>query len=157
MIQRPPKKSTETKVLAMYDQELVNENMENLLELEPGSTEKQSNISETKPKRKYSKKAPTRGGARQNAGRPKGSTNKITIIELMSSMENALGMNYGERFAINYQLAIERGDWGLVKEYDKAILPKLVADKLETDITSNGQTMGVQLVFTPVELSDWKQ
>jgi hypothetical protein len=140
-----------------YDQNQVNNSLENTFNIEAGTTEKQSIQSETKPKRKYSKKAPSRGGARIGAGRPKGSTNKITIIELMNSMENVMGMDYGARFAINYQSAIDRGDWGLVKEYDKAILPKLVADKLETDITSNGQTMGVQLVFTPVELPEWKQ
>ena len=153
-------------------QELVNENMENLFQLPSGSTvaermkniikpevtEKQSKQSETdKPKRTYKKKAPTRGGVRKGAGRPKGSTTKITIEELLNSMEDATGMNYGQRFATNYQLAVEREDWGLVKEYDKTILPKLVADKLETDITSNGESLGVQLVFTSVELPEWNK
>jgi hypothetical protein len=123
----------------------------------PALTEKQSEFSEIKTKRVYKKKAPSRGGARKGSGRPKGSTTKISIIELLASMENATGMNYGERFATNYQLAVEREDWGLVKEYDKTILPKLVADKLETDITSNGESLGVQLVFNAVELPEWKK
>ena len=156
-------------------QELVNKNMEQLFELPETQTiaEKTRNIirpektteatesnskeSENKPKRVYKKKAPTRGGARKGAGRPKGSTTKISLEELMTSMENVTGMSYSERFATNYMLAVEREDWGLVKEYDKTILPKLVADKQEVDMTSNGETLGVQLVFNSVELPEWKK
>lgn len=155
-----------------YNQDQVNVNMEQIFDMTPTVNDKMKNIirpeesrvtesiskqSDTivKPKRVYKKKAPTRGGARKGAGRPKGSTTKITIEELLHSMENATGMNYGQRFATNYQLAVEREDWGLVKEYDKTILPKLVADKLETDITSNGETLGVAFNFPTTELAEW--
>ena len=156
--------------MSNYNQDEVNKNMEELFDLPRSvddtrkniirpentieATDSNSKISE-KPKRTYKKKAPSRGGKRAGAGRPKGSTTKISLEELMTSMENVTGMSYAERFATNYMLAVEREDWGLVKEYDKTILPKLVADKQEVDVTSNGQTVGVGFNFPSTELPEW--
>ena len=109
-----------------------------------------------KPKRVYSKKAPGRGGARAGSGRPKGSTNKITLDMLMSSLDQETGMSFEQRIAKNYANAIARGDWQSVKDYDKAFLSKIVADKQEVDVTSNGQTLGANFVFPQQELDDWK-
>lgn len=152
-------------------QELVNKNMEQLFDLPPTTiadkmkniirpakepvieaTEKQSE----KPKRTYTKKASSRGGARKGSGRPKGSTNKITLDSLVHSIDNAIGMSFEERLALNYKDAIDREDWQSVKDYDKAFLSKIVADKQEVDVTSNGQTMGVAFNFPTNELPDWQ-
>lgn len=115
-------------------------------------TEKQSE----KPKRVYTKKASTRGGARPNSGRPKGSTNKITLDSLISCLDKETGMSYEERIAKNYQEAIVRKDWMAVKDYDKAFLSKIVADKQAVDVTSNGETMTASFNFMSKELPDWK-
>jgi len=132
----------------------VNDNMENLLDLahDEVATEKQSE----KPKRTYKKKAPTRGGVRAGSGRPKGSTNKITLDSLVASIDSAVGMSFEERLAMNYKDAIDREDWHSVKDYDKAFLSKIVADKSELDVTSNGQTMNVGFTFPAIELKEWK-
>jgi hypothetical protein len=150
MIQRPIK--------PMYDQSLVNENMENLLELESGSTEKVSNISETKPKRKYSKKSPSRGGKREGAGRPKGTTNKVSPVEMLNDFSQRSGMQFHEFINEQIVLAYQAGDKELVSRYLLGFAKYLVQDvqEIKQDVTSNGQTMGVQLMFNPVELPEWK-
>ena len=133
----------------------VNENMEELFNLpheEVAATEKQSTLSK-KPR----KKAPSRGGVRAGSGRPKGSTNKITLDSLVQSIDNAVGMSFEERLALNYKDAITREDWQAVKDYDKAFLSKIVADKSEVDVTSKGEQLGVQLVFNSVELPEWNK
>ena len=157
-----------------YNQTAVNGNMEELFDLaptiqdkmkniirsQPSSLDKQTEVTEKqseKPKRVYKKKASSRGGVRAGSGRPKGSTNKITLDSLVQSIDAAVGMSFEERLAMNYKDAIDRSDWQSVKDYDKAFLSKIVADKSEVDVTSKGEQLGVQLVFTSVELPEWKK
>lgn len=80
------------------------------------------------------KKAPSRGGARTGAGRPKGSTTKIKIEDLMQNIENIAGRPYGELLAENYVSAIQRSDWNGVRDYDKAFMNKMIAEKVEVDV-----------------------
>lgn len=80
---------------------------------------------------RYKNKAPSRGGARQGAGRPKGSTNKITMEGILASLDHHLGVPYAEQIAINYQSALSRSDWAGVRDYDKVLLGKVIADKTE--------------------------
>jgi len=80
---------------------------------------------------RYKQKAPSRGGARQGAGRPKGSTNKITMEGLIASLDSRLGVSYADQIANNYVEAINREDWSGVRDYDKVFLSKVVADKTE--------------------------
>ena len=83
--------------------------------------------------KRYSTKSPGRGGARAGAGRPRGSTNKITMEHLLASLDNRLGVSYAEQIATNYASAIQREDWSGVRDYDKVLLGKIVADKLEVE------------------------
>lgn len=86
-------------------------------------------------KPRYAKKAPTRGGARPNAGRKKGQTTKITVESLMANIELTTGKSYAEVLAHNYAGAISRSDWNGVRDYDKAFMNKLVSDKVEVTTT----------------------
>jgi len=95
------------------------------------TTEKQSD----QPKAR--KKAPSRGGARKGAGRPRGSTNKIKIEELMATIEVIAGRPYGDLLAQNYVDAINRHDWNGVRDYDKAFMNKMIADKQEIEVTGS--------------------
>jgi hypothetical protein len=88
-------------------------------------------------KKRYQAPAPGRGGARAGAGRPKGSTNKITMDTLLTTLDQTLGRSYAEQIAINYTTAISRADWAGVRDYDRVLLGKVVADKLEVESTSN--------------------
>ena len=76
-------------------------------------------------------RAPSRGGARPGGGRPKGSTTKIKIEDLMAQIELQSGETYDQLLAKNYVLAITREDWGGVRDYDKAFMNKMIADKQE--------------------------
>ena len=55
---------------------------------------------ETKPKKKpgehYAVKSPGRGGARAGSGRPKGSTNKITLEDLLQHIADYYVISLGE-------------------------------------------------------------
>jgi hypothetical protein len=156
-----------------YNQTAVNGNMEELFDLaptiqdkmkniirsQPSTTDKQNEVTEKqseKPKRVYKKKASSRGGVRAGSGRPKGSTNKITLDSLVASIDAAVGMSFEERLATNYKEAIDRADWQAVKDYDKAFLSKIVADKSEVDVTSNGQTLVMGFNFPTTELPEWQ-
>ena len=80
---------------------------------------------------RYKVKTPSRGGARQGAGRKKGSTPRYTLEDLVSQVEHHVGMTFAERVAINYAEAISRSDHAGVRDYDKILLGKMVADKQE--------------------------
>ena len=94
-------------------------------------TEKKSDIPN---KRVYTKKAPSRGGARPGSGRPKGSGTKVKLEDLMLNIELETGRTYGELLAHNYAMAIGRSDWNGVRDYDKAFMNKMLADK--SDVTT---------------------
>ena len=94
------------------------------------------------------KKAPSRGGARVGSGRPKGSTTKIRIEDLMAQIELQSGESYDQLLARNYVSAISRSDWGGVRDYDKAFMNKMIADKTEvTQIESTEQLELKQSAF----------
>jgi hypothetical protein len=44
----------------------------------------------------------------------------------------------------------------VIQRYQQMLLAKVIADKHETDITSNGKTMGAAFTFPTTELIDWK-
>ena len=99
------------------------------------TTEKQSD------QPKVRRKAPSRGGARKGAGRPVGSTNKIKIEELMQTIHTTAGRPYGELLAENYVSAINRADWQGVRDYDKAFMNKMIADKTEVTTVDSADTL----------------
>ena len=101
------------------------------------TTEKQTDQTVKKPR----KKAPSRGGARPGAGRPVGSTNKIRIEELMTTIHATAGRPYGELLAQNYVEAIRREDWNGVRDYDKAFMNKMIADKTEVTTIDSGDAV----------------
>ena len=85
--------------------------------------------------------APKRGGLREGAGRPKGSTNKISASDILDAIDDTIGIPFPVQLALNYQKAIYGDDNHLIAKYDQLFLSKVVADRI--DITSNG------LGFTP--------
>ena len=135
------------------DQKNINENLAQLLDL---PTETQSIDSVNKPKRKpYTKKAPTRGGARKGSGRPKGSTSKITVETLIHAINKEIGISLEEQIAMNYKDAIDREDHSAVRDYDRFLLGKVVADRHEIDHTTLGESLKANFNFEQKELPDW--
>jgi hypothetical protein len=91
---------------------------------------------------RYAVKSPSRGGARPGAGRKKGSTPRYTLEDLIGHIEHHVGMTFAERVAISYANAIERDDHAGVRDYEKILLGKMVADKQEIEtITTEDNTM----------------
>jgi hypothetical protein len=109
-----------------------------------------------KPKRKpYSVKSPSRGGARAGSGRKKGKTNKVQYTDLLEELHRATGKSFAELIADEVVKAITAGDSRLVKDYLDMVGKKAIADKSETDITSNGETLQTAFNFAPATLPEW--
>jgi len=158
-------------------QTLVNDNMEKLFDLPPTATlqDKMKNIIRStpeelkevgvnvtekqseKPKRVYTKKAPTRGGARKGSGRPKGSTNKITPVEMLDDFKVQSGMDFHQFINEQIVAAHHAGDRELVSKYLLGFAKYLVQDvqEIKQDVTSNGQTMTMGFSFPTTELPEW--
>ena len=98
---------------------------------------------------------PRVGGAREGAGRPKGTLNKLSgqrILEAIEQQNN--GIPYEVTLANDFLAARYDDDKHLVAKYHQLILSKVVADKV--DITSNGETLQVPtLNFAPKEIPDY--
>ena len=84
---------------------------------------------------RYKVKAPSRGGARPGAGRPKGSTALITARTLVEAIEQESGKPFEQMLAEGYQDAVLNGDTKTRLEYERMILGKVVSDRVavETD------------------------
>jgi len=66
----------------------------------------------------------------------------------MSNIELSTGRSYAEVLAMNYAGAIQRSDWNGVRDYDKAFMNKLVADKSEvTTVESEDTVQAKQQAF----------
>lgn len=104
-------------------------------------------------------KKPGRGGKRQGAGRKVGTTNKIQGVDFLKEYFKIHGTNLSEDLAKDMLNARMRGDFEMLFKYQTAFAKYYFADtaKQELDVTSNGETLGVQLVFNPVELPEWKE
>jgi len=85
---------------------------------------------------RYKIKAPTRGGARPNAGRPKGSTALITAKTLVEAIEQQSGRPFEEMLAEGYQTAVRAGDSKTRLEYERMILGKVVSDRTAVEVTN---------------------
>ena len=94
-----------------------------------------------------------KGGPRPNSGRPKGVTNKLSGVQLLSQIAY-IDIPFEVGLAEDYAKARRSGDAYLVQKYQAMILNKVVADKV--DVTSNGETVTVGFSFTRQELDDWK-
>ena len=119
-------------------------------------TENESNFSNEKPKRKYTKRASTRGGARMGAGRPKGSSNKINSDDLIFDFQAQAGMSFEQFVNSRILLASADNNHELVSRYILGMAKYFISDVKEVDITSNGQTIGANFSFPQVELPDWQ-
>ena len=86
-------------------------------------------MSNTKPKLNDKTGRPrvsTRGGARAGAGRPKGSTDKITIAGLLEAVDTTAGRPYVEVLAEDFVRARD-SDPHLAQKYHNLILNKVAA------------------------------
>lgn len=111
---------------------------------------------DTKLKNNQNQAKKTRGGARANSGRKQGVTNKISGATILQSVEKYTGEKFEDLLAQGYHESIVAKDKQTRLQYEKMFLSKVVADKQEMDITSNGKSIAIGFTFPNVELDDWK-
>ena len=80
-------------------------------------------------------KISSRGGARLGAGRPKGSSDKITARYLLEKAESVIGKEFVVSLLEGYQDTIINGDSRNRVVYEKMILDKVSSTLLETEVT----------------------
>ena len=83
---------------------------------------------------RYKIKAPTRGGARPGAGRPKGSTALITARTLVEAIEAESGKPFEQMLAEGYVDAVHNNDHKTRLEYERMILGKVVSDRTAVEV-----------------------
>lgn len=74
------------------------------------------------------------GGARPGAGRPKGSTNKISAQELIDTAQRVIGKPFIESLLEGYHDTILQGDRKTRVMYEKMIMDKVLGDKQEVEV-----------------------
>lgn len=95
-----------------------------------------------------------RGGARPGAGRKQGAIQKLGGVELLAEIQKVTGKSFARSIAEHYLKAETDEDWNAVRDYEKFILNKVLSDKQEVDITSNGNTVGVAVNIAARETGD---
>lgn len=78
-----------------------------------------------------------RGGARVGAGRPKGSTAKVTIQGIIDTLDVKAGQSYEEILIEDFLAARANDDKHLTLKYHNLIMNKLVSDKVSVDVNAS--------------------
>lgn len=79
----------------------------------------------------------TPGRVRSGPGRPKNSTNKLTIETVLRSIDNTCGRPFSDLLAEGYYKAIVDDDRRLRFEYERMFLSKVVADRIDVDVNES--------------------
>lgn len=127
-----------------YDQNIVNTSLTNTFDMVPMNDNQN-----------LSKKKKGRGGARPNSGRKIGSTVKLSAQEVLNEIARR-DVPFAVGLAEDYIRARHSGDMHIIQRYQQMILSKVIADKVETDITSGGKPFQAIFNFPTVEIDDWK-
>ena len=80
------------------------------------------------------------GGVRAGAGRPKGSPNKITGSTLLAEIE-LRDVPFAQGLAEDYIAARQTDDRHLVLKYQQMIMNKVIADRVEIDVTDQNRLL----------------
>lgn len=97
------------------------------------TTEKQSDHSATPTKQKIS----SRGGARPGAGRPRGTTDKLTAKLLLETCQQVVGKPFEVSLLEGYRDAILNNDARNRATYEKMLLDKVSSTLIEADIVES--------------------
>ena len=86
-------------------------------------------------KQKQSKSG--RGGARPGAGRPKGNTDRVSVDQILSSLEAHSGHSYAETLAMDFIEARVANDRSTVMKYHNLILNKVAPTLQAIEVTDS--------------------
>jgi len=104
------------------------------------TTEKHSDHSAPKIRQKIS----SRGGARAGAGRPRGSTDKLTARLLLETCEQVIGKPFEVSLIEGYHDAIIRQDVRNRATYEKMILDKVSTTLIEAEVTESDDAVAAK-------------
>jgi hypothetical protein len=82
-----------------------------------------------------------RGGARLGAGRPKGSTGKLTAEGILDTVYKKTGQDYIEILIDDFNSARINGDGALVNKYHNLILNKVATTLTSVDVNESEDTI----------------
>ena len=85
---------------------------------------------------KESKNSSRRGGARAGAGRPRGTTDRVTIAGLLGAIEDTNGQTYLEILAQDFATARQH-DKNLTQKYHHLILNKVAATLTNVEVVES--------------------
>jgi hypothetical protein len=101
------------------------------------TTEKQSDHS-------VREKISSRGGARAGAGRPKGSTDKLTARLLLETCEQVIGKPFEVSLLEGYRDAIFNNDARNRAVYEKMLLDKVSSTLIEAEVTDTEDSVAAK-------------
>jgi len=105
---------------------------------------------------KQSKKPKSgRGGARENSGRPKGSTNKKSPATLLNDFRREQGMTFSQFINKKIRDAEIENNHELVSKYILGLAKYIIQDVQQVDHTTKGESLRPIYNFPKTELSDW--
>ena len=81
------------------------------------------------------------GGARAGAGRPKGSTNKITAQDLLDAAHKVNGKPFVINLMEGYQQSIDENNNKVRVMYEKMILDKVIADRQQIEVVESDEAL----------------
>ena len=82
----------------------------------------------------YKVKSPTRGGAREGAGRPKGSTDKVTAKLLLETAQQVIGKPFVQSLMEGYKDSITDNDRRHRVIYEKIIIDKVATTLFDVEV-----------------------
>lgn len=86
---------------------------------------------------RYSVKSPSRGGARDGAGRPQGSTHKVTAKMILERAESIVGKPLVDSLLEGYRDTILDGDRKHRVIYEKILIDKVATTLFDVEVTES--------------------
>ena len=83
----------------------------------------------------------THGGARANAGRPKGTGNRITAKDLLAQCELTVGKSFAVSLMEGYRDSILDGDVKTRVTYEKIIVDKVATTMMDIEVEDNSSVV----------------
>ena len=93
---------------------------------------------------KESTQSKQHGGKRIGAGRPKGSTDKLTARLLLETCQQVIGKPFEVSLLEGYRDAILNGDARNRATYEKMLLDKVSSTLIEADVTTNEEQVSAK-------------
>jgi len=89
---------------------------------------------------------PPHGGARAGAGRPKGTTNKLTAKDLLEECTKVVGKPFATALMEGYRDSILNADTKLRSVYEKIIIDKVATTMLDVEVEDNSDIVKNKLL-----------